>query len=101
MCLFVITKTYLARNALEFWWSNPKRNPHHGENIHKMQQVPENPTPKGLPKSADLLKESKGNLPPAEIKRITHPTAKQQAKKPSNKTKTEGYQINKKVCPEF
>jgi hypothetical protein len=52
---------------------------HHGENIHHMEQVPER---RGIANSEDLLKTSGGNRPPAEIKRLTHQKAKQQAKKP-------------------
>jgi hypothetical protein len=60
-------------------------NKHHGEEIHKMEQVPER---RGPSKSPDLLMASKGNLPPAEVKRITHKTAKRQAKKSQNQTQT-------------
>jgi hypothetical protein len=51
---------------------------HHGENSHRMEQVPERPA---LSNSPDLLMASKGNIPPAEMKRLTHKTAKRQAKK--------------------
>jgi hypothetical protein len=51
----------------------------HGENIHKMEQIPENPTAKGP--YVDLLKSSRGNIPPAELKRITGKTAKRQTKR--------------------
>jgi hypothetical protein len=54
---------------------------HHGENIHRMEQVPERPAPSNSP---DLLMSSKGNIPPAEIKRLTHKTAKRQTKKPKD-----------------
>jgi hypothetical protein len=66
----------------------PKRTSHHGENIHKMEQVPENPSSKGQLKSEDLLVGSRGNLPPTEIKRLTHPKSQQQVKKTSNETQT-------------
>lgn len=63
----------------------PNRNSHHGENIHRMEQLPERPVPAKLP---DMLKVSRGNLPPAEVKRLTHKTAKGQAKKPENQAQT-------------
>jgi hypothetical protein len=45
-----------------------------------MEQVPEKLAPSQSP---DLLKSSRENLPPAEVKRITHQKAKRQAQKPS------------------
>jgi hypothetical protein len=54
---------------------------HQGENIHRMEQVPERVAPA---KSPDLLVGSRGNLPPGEVKRLTHKTAKRQAKEPKN-----------------
>jgi hypothetical protein len=51
---------------------------HHGENIHKMEQVPEE---LGAPvKPPDLSMESR-DLPVATVKRVAHPV-KRQSKKP-------------------
>jgi hypothetical protein len=55
-----------------------KKDHHHGENVHKMNQLPEKPA---TSKSPDLLIKTRGNIPPADLKRITHKTTKRQAKK--------------------
>lgn len=55
-----------------------KKNHHHGENIHRMERIPERPTSKGQSKSIDLLTATQGNLPPAQLKRITHQKTKHQ-----------------------
>jgi hypothetical protein len=49
-----------------------------------MEQVPEGQAP---PKLQGSIVESGGSLPPAEFKRITHPTPKRQPKKSSNQTR--------------
>ncbi len=72
-----------SKRCLNFGVSMSKKNHHHGEDLHRMDQVPEKPV---QTRSPDLLVRSRGNLPPAEIKRLTHPKAKRQAKKPPNKT---------------
>jgi len=60
----------------------PQRVSHRGENIHKMEQVPEK---RVMSRSQDLHAQSRGNMPPAQMKRLTHKT-KLPAKKTSNKT---------------
>jgi len=57
----------------------------HGENIHKMEEIPEKPV---LGNSPDVSLPSQGNIPPAQIKRLTDKTTKRQNKKPLKKNKT-------------
>jgi hypothetical protein len=52
----------------------------HGENIKKMEKIPEKPVSTGAP---DLLPEA-GTRPPEEIKRIRRQVQRDQARKPAN-----------------
>jgi len=47
----------------------------HGENIHRMEEIPEKPV---LGNSPDVSLPYQGNIPPAQIKRLTGKTAKRQ-----------------------
>ncbi len=59
-----VTKFYCLRICLNSGGLMPNKSSHHGENIHKMEQVPERPAASKVP---DMLMGSRGNIPPAKL----------------------------------